>query len=159
MVGYDLHYNINNMVFRYRTANESFFLFFNFFLLLSLREQCDLHSTEVRGIFFFILFPKISTFIVSKLILLFIGALFGPSMTIWYQFLNRLKFPSPTKALIYRVGIHFPFDLGKIHNIVFFWVHSFGLTKLSLHQVGFSCSSRSCGYSKKHFYSCCCLFL
>ncbi|KAF8956425.1 hypothetical protein BDZ97DRAFT_1925524 [Flammula alnicola] len=33
------------------------------------------------------------------------GALFGPAMTIWYQFLNRLKFPSPTKALIYRVWL------------------------------------------------------
>ena len=32
------------------------------------------------------------------------GALFGPAMTTWYAFLNRIKFPSPTKALIYRVG-------------------------------------------------------
>ncbi|KAF9000092.1 hypothetical protein BDQ17DRAFT_1360096 [Cyathus striatus] len=31
------------------------------------------------------------------------GALFGPCMTKWYQFLNRLKFSSPRKALIYRV--------------------------------------------------------
>ncbi|KAF5335476.1 hypothetical protein D9611_012197 [Ephemerocybe angulata] len=31
------------------------------------------------------------------------GAMFGPIMTKWYSFLNRLKFPSPTKALIYRV--------------------------------------------------------
>lgn len=57
-------------------------------------------------IFFYILVPKRSTFI-SKLILLFIGALFGPAMTKWYQFLNRIKFPSPTKALIYRVSTYF----------------------------------------------------
>ncbi|EDR00159.1 uncharacterized protein LACBIDRAFT_255602 [Laccaria bicolor S238N-H82] len=31
------------------------------------------------------------------------GALFGPAMTKWYSFLNRIKFPSPTKALVYRV--------------------------------------------------------
>ena len=24
-------------------------------------------------------------------------------MTKWYQFLNRIRFPSPTKALVYRV--------------------------------------------------------
>ncbi|KAF9473053.1 hypothetical protein BDN70DRAFT_843888 [Pholiota conissans] len=33
------------------------------------------------------------------------GALFGPAMTTWYSFLNRIKFPSPTKALIYRVWL------------------------------------------------------
>lgn len=33
------------------------------------------------------------------------GALFGPAMTKWYQLLNRMKFPSPTKALIYRVWL------------------------------------------------------
>ncbi|KAF8175136.1 hypothetical protein BJ912DRAFT_885137 [Pholiota molesta] len=33
------------------------------------------------------------------------GALFGPAMTTWYAFLNRVKFPSPTKALIYRVWL------------------------------------------------------
>ncbi|KAF8809230.1 hypothetical protein BYT27DRAFT_7187927 [Phlegmacium glaucopus] len=33
------------------------------------------------------------------------GALFGPAMTTWYQLLNRIKFPSPTKALIYRVWL------------------------------------------------------
>ncbi|CAA7263576.1 unnamed protein product [Cyclocybe aegerita] len=33
------------------------------------------------------------------------GALFGPAMTKWYQFLNRIKFPSPTKALMYRVWL------------------------------------------------------
>ena len=38
-----------------------------------------------------------------------IGALFGPAMTKWYQFLNRIKFPSPTKALIYRVNFFFFF--------------------------------------------------
>jgi len=26
-------------------------------------------------------------------------------MTTWYQFLNRIKFPSPTKALVYRVWL------------------------------------------------------
>jgi len=31
------------------------------------------------------------------------GALFGPLMTHWYAFLNRLKFQTPTKALVYRV--------------------------------------------------------
>ena len=90
--------------------NNLVFLFLNFFLLLSLRELCDLHSTEVRGFCFFILVPKISS-LISKLILSFIGALFGPAMTKWYQFLNRIKFPSPAKALIYRVSIHFPFNL------------------------------------------------
>ncbi|KAF8186316.1 hypothetical protein BJ912DRAFT_1022841 [Pholiota molesta] len=30
-------------------------------------------------------------------------ALFGPAMTTWYSFLNRIKFPSPTNAFIYRV--------------------------------------------------------
>lgn len=33
------------------------------------------------------------------------GALFGPLMTHWYAFLNRLKFPTPTKAVIYRVRL------------------------------------------------------
>ncbi|KJA15415.1 hypothetical protein HYPSUDRAFT_48434 [Hypholoma sublateritium FD-334 SS-4] len=33
------------------------------------------------------------------------GALFGPAMTTWYAFLNRIKFPSPTKSLIYRVWL------------------------------------------------------
>ncbi|KAF9526804.1 hypothetical protein CPB83DRAFT_857257 [Crepidotus variabilis] len=33
------------------------------------------------------------------------GALFGPAMTKWYQFLNRIKFPSPTKALMYRLWL------------------------------------------------------
>ncbi|KAJ2922005.1 hypothetical protein H1R20_g15089, partial [Candolleomyces eurysporus] len=31
------------------------------------------------------------------------GCMFGPIMTKWYQFLNRLKFASPTKALLYRI--------------------------------------------------------
>ncbi|KIK05147.1 hypothetical protein K443DRAFT_130489 [Laccaria amethystina LaAM-08-1] len=35
------------------------------------------------------------------------GALFGPAMTKWYSFLNRIKFPSPTKALLYRVFVFF----------------------------------------------------
>ncbi|PPQ75688.1 hypothetical protein CVT26_001522 [Gymnopilus dilepis] len=33
------------------------------------------------------------------------GVLFGPAMTKWYQLLNRIKFPSPTKALVYRVWL------------------------------------------------------
>ncbi|TFK18050.1 hypothetical protein FA15DRAFT_604050 [Coprinopsis marcescibilis] len=33
------------------------------------------------------------------------GAMFGPLMTKWYQFLNRLYFPSPTKALVYRLWL------------------------------------------------------
>ncbi|KAJ3502498.1 hypothetical protein NLJ89_g8859 [Agrocybe chaxingu] len=33
------------------------------------------------------------------------GALFGPAMTKWYQFLNGIKFPSPTKALMYRLWL------------------------------------------------------
>ncbi|KIM37582.1 hypothetical protein M413DRAFT_448383 [Hebeloma cylindrosporum] len=33
------------------------------------------------------------------------GVLFGPCMTKWYQFLNRINFPSPTKALVYRVWL------------------------------------------------------
>ncbi|RXW15711.1 hypothetical protein EST38_g10143 [Candolleomyces aberdarensis] len=31
------------------------------------------------------------------------GCMFGPIITKWYQFLNRLKFASPTKALLYRI--------------------------------------------------------
>ena len=30
--------------------------------------------------------------------------LFGPCMTKWYEFLNRIKFATPTKALVYRVS-------------------------------------------------------
>ncbi|KAH6901594.1 hypothetical protein BKA70DRAFT_1084255, partial [Coprinopsis sp. MPI-PUGE-AT-0042] len=33
------------------------------------------------------------------------GAMFGPLMTKWYQFLNRIYFPSPTKALVYRLWL------------------------------------------------------
>ncbi|OAX36120.1 hypothetical protein K503DRAFT_802292 [Rhizopogon vinicolor AM-OR11-026] len=33
------------------------------------------------------------------------GALFGPALTKWYQLLNRIKFSSPTKAVIYRVWL------------------------------------------------------
>ncbi|KAF5309439.1 hypothetical protein D9619_012458 [Psilocybe cf. subviscida] len=33
------------------------------------------------------------------------GAIFGPLMTKWYQLLNRIKFPSQTKAVIYRVWL------------------------------------------------------
>ena len=74
---------------------------------------------------FFILVPKIPTLIL-KLNLLFVGALFGPAMTKWYQFLNRIKFPSPTKGVIYRVSSHFPFDLYYrrefVHNIVLLFI-------------------------------------
>ncbi|KAI4519375.1 hypothetical protein K525DRAFT_258560 [Schizophyllum commune Loenen D] len=31
------------------------------------------------------------------------GVCFGPPMTLWYQFLNRIKFASPRRAVIYRV--------------------------------------------------------
>ncbi|KAF7985762.1 hypothetical protein HWV62_365 [Athelia sp. TMB] len=33
------------------------------------------------------------------------GVFFGPAMTKWYQILNRIKFPNPTKATIYRVAL------------------------------------------------------
>ncbi|PPQ70613.1 hypothetical protein CVT24_000686 [Panaeolus cyanescens] len=33
------------------------------------------------------------------------GAIFGPAMTKWYQLLNGMKFPSPRKALVYRVWL------------------------------------------------------
>ncbi|KAK0438552.1 hypothetical protein EV421DRAFT_950656 [Armillaria borealis] len=33
------------------------------------------------------------------------GALFGPVMTWWYQFLNRIQFASPTRAIVYRVWL------------------------------------------------------
>ncbi|KAF8647545.1 hypothetical protein AX16_006634 [Volvariella volvacea WC 439] len=33
------------------------------------------------------------------------GAMFGPALTIWYQFLNRLKFASPARGVIYRVWL------------------------------------------------------
>ena len=29
--------------------------------------------------------------------------MFGPCITMWYRFLNRITFASPTRALIYRV--------------------------------------------------------
>jgi hypothetical protein len=32
-----------------------------------------------------------------------VAALFAPPATKWYQLLNRIRFPSPTKAVIYRV--------------------------------------------------------
>lgn len=31
------------------------------------------------------------------------GAFFGPALTKWFQLLNRIKFSSPTKGVIYRV--------------------------------------------------------
>lgn len=33
------------------------------------------------------------------------GAIFGPALTKWYQLLNRIKFSSPTRAVIYRVWL------------------------------------------------------
>ncbi|KAF8328746.1 hypothetical protein F5887DRAFT_134622 [Amanita rubescens] len=33
------------------------------------------------------------------------GALFGPLITTWYGFLHRIKFTSPTKAVVYRVWL------------------------------------------------------
>ncbi|KAK7037668.1 Protein required for ethanol metabolism [Paramarasmius palmivorus] len=33
------------------------------------------------------------------------GALFGPAITKWFQFLNRIKFASPTRAIVYRVWL------------------------------------------------------
>ncbi|EGN92058.1 hypothetical protein SERLA73DRAFT_191631 [Serpula lacrymans var. lacrymans S7.3] len=33
------------------------------------------------------------------------GVAFGPALTKWYQMLNRIKFSSPTKAVIYRVWL------------------------------------------------------
>ncbi|KIJ12458.1 hypothetical protein PAXINDRAFT_171247 [Paxillus involutus ATCC 200175] len=33
------------------------------------------------------------------------GAFFGPALTKWYQLLNRIKFASPTKGVIYRVWL------------------------------------------------------
>lgn len=36
---------------------------------------------------------------------IFKGALFGPAITKWLQLLNRIKFASPTKGVIYRVRL------------------------------------------------------
>ncbi|KAF8968785.1 hypothetical protein BDZ97DRAFT_1696290 [Flammula alnicola] len=36
---------------------------------------------------------------------LYRGALFGPAMTKWYQFLNQIQTPRRTTALIYRVSL------------------------------------------------------
>ncbi|THU91587.1 hypothetical protein K435DRAFT_780632 [Dendrothele bispora CBS 962.96] len=33
------------------------------------------------------------------------GCFFGPAMTKWYQFLNKIQFASPTRATIFRVGL------------------------------------------------------
>ncbi|KIK78188.1 hypothetical protein PAXRUDRAFT_339496 [Paxillus rubicundulus Ve08.2h10] len=33
------------------------------------------------------------------------GAFFGPALTKWYQLLNRIKFASPTRGVIYRVWL------------------------------------------------------
>ena len=31
------------------------------------------------------------------------GTMFGPCITMWYRFLNKIRFASPTRALVYRV--------------------------------------------------------
>lgn len=31
------------------------------------------------------------------------GCLFGPAVTTWFQFLNRLQFATPRRAVVYRV--------------------------------------------------------
>ncbi|KAG2356632.1 hypothetical protein BDR07DRAFT_1473705 [Suillus spraguei] len=41
----------------------------------------------------------------SNSFLILSGAFFGPALTKWYQLLNRIKFSSPTKAVIYRVWL------------------------------------------------------
>ena len=74
-------------------------------MLLSLRELWDLLSTEVSTLSYF--HPNLG--IVSKLISFFFFAprccsFFAPSMTKWWQFLNRIEFPTPAKAVIYRVS-------------------------------------------------------
>ncbi|KAF8837526.1 hypothetical protein BDN67DRAFT_1013811 [Paxillus ammoniavirescens] len=33
------------------------------------------------------------------------GAFFGPALTKWYQLLNRIKFASPTRGVVYRVWL------------------------------------------------------
>lgn len=52
-------------------------------------------------------------------------AMFGPLMTKWYQFLNRLKFASPTRGLIYRLWL----DQAVLTpaGIVFFYTSMSGL--------------------------------
>ena len=103
-------------------------------------------------VFFPIILPPMISIIISKLNILFIGALFGPAMTKWYQFLNRIRFPSPTKALIYRVSIRFPFVTGTYITNIIFLVHSFGLTKLSSHQVGFFLFSKIISVFKPTYF-------
>ena len=50
----------------------------------------------------------------------FTGVLFGPALTTWYSFLNRVKFPSPTKALLYRVRPVQTHDEGCLRFLVSF---------------------------------------
>lgn len=52
-----------------------------------------------------------------------IGALFGPAMTKWYELLNRLHFPSPTKALIYRVRRLYVFVALYISSLIYLSNH------------------------------------
>ncbi|KAI5824568.1 hypothetical protein K523DRAFT_315062 [Schizophyllum commune Tattone D] len=47
------------------------------------------------------------------------GVCFGPPMTLWYQFLNRIKFASPRRAVIYRVWLDQAF-LTPIAVVYFF---------------------------------------
>ena len=114
------------------------------------------YGGEACFFFFSILVPTDFYFYIYRnWIFLLIGALFGPAMTKWYQLLNRIRFPSPAKALIYRVSNPFSICGGagniRVNNFIF-WVHRFGLTKLSLHQVRFSCSPRSNIYSNKTYF-------
>lgn len=63
------------------------------------------------------------------------GAIFGPLLTKWIQFLNRLQFASPTRAVIYRVP-----------NVPTFWTalnwislgYRFGWTRRCSRQVSIS---------------------
>ena len=60
------------------------------------------------------------------------GAILGPALTKWYQLLNRIKFPSPTKAVVYRVHTFF------LHLLAFALtngVRRYGLIKQFFHQV------------------------
>ena len=54
-------------------------------------------------------------------------------MTKWYQFLNRIKFPSPTKALLYRVGATFA-ESSSFQRFTITYPR-YGWTKVSLPQV------------------------
>lgn len=51
------------------------------------------------------------------------GACFGPPMTLWYQFLNRIKFASAKRAVIYRVWLDQAF-LTPVAVVYFFGMMS-----------------------------------